>query len=86
MFSQELDLDLCAPPVRKREEALRDFVALYNRLAEMSQEAEPDEDGFVPPDWMLPLPRALRLPPLDLEELKPDRGRDRAYARAAGHA
>ena len=72
VFSQELDLDLCAPPVRKREQALRDFVALYNRLAEMSQEAEPDEDGFVPPDWMLPLPRALRLPPLDLEELKPD--------------
>jgi hypothetical protein len=72
VFSQELDLDLCAPPVRKREQALRDFVALYNRLAELSLEGEPDEDGFVPPDWMLPLPRALRLAPLDLEELRPD--------------
>jgi hypothetical protein len=72
VFSQELDLDLCAPPVRKREQALRDFVALYNRLAEMSHEAEPDEDGFVPPNWMLALPRDLRLPPLDLEELRPD--------------
>jgi hypothetical protein len=72
VFSQELDLDLSAPPVRKREEGLRDFVALYNRLAEMSRESEPDEDGFVPPDWMLPLPRALQLPQLDLEELKPD--------------
>jgi hypothetical protein len=72
VFSQEIDLDLCAPPVRKREQALRDFIALYNRLAEMSQEGEPDEDGFVPPDWMLPLPRALRLLLLDLEELKPD--------------
>jgi hypothetical protein len=72
VFSQELDLDLCAPPVRKREQALLDFIALYNRLAEMSEEAEPDEDGFVPPDWMLPLPRDLRLQPLNLEELKPD--------------
>jgi hypothetical protein len=72
VFSEELDLDLCAPPVRKRKRALRDFVALYNRLAEMSQEAEPDKDGFVPPDWMLPLPRGLRLPVLAVEELKPD--------------
>jgi hypothetical protein len=72
VFSQELDLDLCAPPARKREQALRDFIALYNRLAEMSQEGEPDEDGFVPPDWMLPLPRDLRMPPLDLERLKPE--------------
>jgi hypothetical protein len=72
VFSQELDLDLCASPLRKREAALLDFVALYNRLAELSQEGEPDEDEFGPPDWMLPLPRGLRLPPLDLEELKPD--------------
>jgi hypothetical protein len=72
VFGQGLDLDLCAPPVRKREQALHDFIALYNRLAEISQEAEPDEDGFVPADWMLPLPRALRLPVLDLDELKPD--------------
>jgi hypothetical protein len=72
VFSQELGLDLFIPLVREREEVLRDMVALYNRLAEMSREGEPDEDGFVPPGWLLPLPRDLRLPPIDPEELKPD--------------
>ena len=73
VFGQELDLDLLrshrsASGSRRCATSSPSTTA----LAEMSQEAEPDEDGFVPPDWMLPLPRALRLPPLDLEELKPD--------------
>jgi hypothetical protein len=72
VFSQELGLDLFIPLVREREGVLRDMVALYNRLAEHSREGEPGEDGFVPPDWMLPLPRDLRLPPLDPKELEPD--------------
>ena len=72
VFSQEIGLDLFWRPVREREEAIRDMLAVYNQLAERSWEAEPDEDGFVPPDDMLDLPKDLRLPLIDTERLKPD--------------
>jgi hypothetical protein len=72
VFGQELGLDLLPPMLRERVEALRDLLAAYNPLAVLSREGEPDEDGFVPPGWMLPLPRDLRLPPINLEELEPD--------------
>ena len=72
VFSQELGLDLVIPPVRDREQAIRDLLAIYNQQAARSWEGEPDEDGFVPPDEMLPFPRDLRLPLIDVAKLEPD--------------
>ena len=53
VFSQELGLDLVIPPVRDREQAIRDLLAIYNQQAARSWEAEPDEEGFVLSDEML---------------------------------
>ena len=72
VFSQELGLDLFIPPVRDREQAIRDLLAIYNQQAARSWEGEPDEDGFVPPDEVLPFPRDLRLPLIDVAKLEPD--------------
>ena len=72
VFSQELGLDLVIPPVRDREQAIRDLLAIYNQQAARSWEGEPDEDGFVPPDEVLPFPRDLRLPLIDVAKLEPD--------------
>jgi hypothetical protein len=57
--------------LREREAAIRDLLAAYNPLAALSLEAEPDEDHFVLPGWMLLLPRELRRPPINFEELEP---------------
>ena len=46
VFSQELGLDLVIPPVRDREQAIRDLLAIYNQQAARSWEAEPDAEGF----------------------------------------
>ena len=72
VFSQELGLDLIIPPVRDREQAIRDLLAIYNQQAARSWEGEPDEEGFVPPDEMLAFPRDLRLPLIDVAKLEPD--------------
>ena len=72
VFSQELGLDLFIPPVRDREQAIRDLLAIYNQQAARSWEGEPDEDGFVPPDEVLAFPRDLRLPLIDMAKLEPD--------------
>lgn len=72
VFSQELDLDLFIPQLRGREQAIRELLAMYNRQATMSWDAEPDEDGFVLSDDVLPLPRGFRLPLIDVAKLEPD--------------
>ena len=73
-LGEGIGLDLVPPPLRRREAALRELLADYGRLAAMGREGEPDEDGYVPPEWLLPLPRDLNLPPLDLDGLGPDPG------------
>jgi hypothetical protein len=71
-LGEGIGLDLVPPPLRRREAALRELLADYGRLAAMGREGEPDGDGYVPPEWLLPLPGGLRLPPLDLDGLGPD--------------
>ena len=72
VFSQELGLDLVIHPVRHREQAIGDLLAIYNQQAARSWESDPDEDGFVPPDEVLPFPSDLRLPLIDVGKLEPD--------------
>jgi hypothetical protein len=72
VFSQEIGLDLFVTPIRERETALGNIIATYNKLAEMSREGDPDEDGFEPPEEWLRLPKDLRMPGLDPEVLRPD--------------
>ena len=72
VFSQELGLNLVFPPIRAREQAIRDLLAIYNQQAARSWEGEPDEDGFVLPDDVLPFPRDFRLPLIDAASLEPD--------------
>ena len=72
VFSQELGLDLVIPPIRDREQAIGDLLAIYSQQAARSWESEPDEDGFVPPDEVLPFPSDLRLPLIDVGKLEPD--------------
>ena len=43
VFGQELGLDLVIPPVRDREQAIRDLLAIYNQQAARSWEGEPDD-------------------------------------------
>ena len=63
VFGQELGLDLFIPPVRDREQAIRDLLAIYNQQAARSWEGEPDEDGFVPPDEVLHFPEESQAAP-----------------------
>ena len=72
VFSQELGLDLVIPPVRDREQAIRDLLAIYNQQAALSWEVQHDEDDFVPPHEMLNFPIDLRLPLIDMAMLEPD--------------
>ena len=72
MFSQELDLDLFIPQLRGREQAIRELLAMYNHQATMSWDGEPDADGFVLSDDVLPFPRGFRLPLIDVAKLEPD--------------
>jgi hypothetical protein len=72
VFGRELGLDLLPPMLRERNEAIRDLAAAYNPLAALSQESQPDEEDFNSPEWALPLPRDLRLPPIDISGLKPE--------------
>jgi hypothetical protein len=74
VLGQEIGVDLFASVLREREETLRGLLAGYGPLAAMSREGGPDGDGSVPPERALPLPRELRLPPMQLEELGPDQG------------
>jgi hypothetical protein len=70
VFGRELGLDLLPPMLREREEALRGLLSAYNPLATLSQEGKPDEDGIVPPDWILPDLTDLRLASIDVETLE----------------
>ena len=56
LFSQELGLDLCLPPVRDGGGSAQGHAHRLQSAGEMCREGEPDEDGFVPADRMLHLP------------------------------
>ncbi len=72
VFSQEIGVDLFLPVLQDRDEAVHGMLECYNQLAERTREAEPDEEGFVPPDEELDFPKDFRLPMIDMAALAPD--------------